>query len=259
MAQLIRKALRAVFNYDPSFCDMYEDAHARAVAAEYLHHIKQHLQECLGDQRLTILDAGCQAGRLLIPLAQEGHRVIGLDTSRFVLQRARRHARQQGLSIQLHQGSMAALRRWIPPASLDAVLCIEVLYLCPDYQELLRLLIESVKPGGLLCISHRPTLYYVACAVVRGHGEQAAELLTRTEGRSPDGHYHNWHTQEQLLALYRSLPLKMLGCYPIDLTPLQVDRSHVTDPTVRRFLESSWKTDSTLRVPTYFLVVAQKL
>ncbi len=258
MAQLIRKALRAVLNYDPSFCDMYEDAHARAVAAEYLRYITHHFQGCFGNQRLTILDAGCQAGRLLIPLAQEGHRLIGVDTSRFALHRARRHAKEHHLSVQFHRGNINALRRWIPPANLDAVLCVEVLYLCPNYQELLRLLVESVKPGGLLCVSHRPTLYYVTRALVRGHGEQAAELLTRPEGQSPEGHYHNWHTQEQLVVLYRSLSLNVLGCYPIDLTPLQVDRSQVTDPIVQRFLEPSWETDSTLRVSTYCLVVAQK-
>ena len=167
MARLLRKTLRALFNYDPAFCDMYADAHAKAAAAEYLGHIQRHLRDQFGEQRLTILDAGCQTGRFLIPLAKQGHRLIGIDASRFSLRRARQHAARASVSVEIHKGDLANLRRWIAPRSLDVVLCLEVLYLCQNYRELLRLLAESVKPGGLLCVSHRPTHYYVAAALTR--------------------------------------------------------------------------------------------
>ena len=73
MVRLLRKALRGVLHYDPSYCDMYEDPHARASAVEYLGHIRRHLRERFGTARLQLLDAGCQAGRLLVPLAEDGH------------------------------------------------------------------------------------------------------------------------------------------------------------------------------------------
>lgn len=258
MAKLLRKLNRAVFNYDPSFCDMHDDGHARAAAEEYLAHIRRHLRERFSDQTLSILDAGCQAGRLLVPLAQDGHRLIGVDTSGFALRRARRHAQERRLSVLLHKGSIAKLRSWVRPSSLDAVVCTEVLYLYRDYRTLLALLADSVKSGGLLLISHRPTVFYVASALRQGRADQAASVIRRTEGPSPDGKYHNWQTQEQLAELYRSLNLTLLGCYPVDHARVPLDLSTVTEAEVKRLLEPAYESDSTFRIPAYLLVVAQK-
>lgn len=236
MAQVVRKILRAVFRYDPSFCDMYEDAHARAAAEEYLAPIRRHLREQFGDRKLTILDAGCQAGRLLIPLAEEGHSLIGVDTSGFALRRARRHAQEQGLSIRFHQGSIAGIRQWVPPASLDAAICAEVLYLCEDYRELFGLLVESVKPGGLVCVSHRPPAFYIAVALRAGQRELAGEIARRREGPTADSRYHNWQTESELRDWYRDEGLHVVGCYPVDYTTMGPDG----------------------RVPQYLLMVAQR-
>lgn len=258
MARLLRKLARAVLNYDPSFCDMHEDEHARSAAAEYLEHIRRHLRERFGNQRLTILDAGCQAGRLLIPLAQDGHKLIGIDTSGFALRRARRHAKEGKLPVQLHRGDIAKLRRWVAPTSLDAVICSEVLYLCEDYHNLLQLLAESVKSGGLLFVSHRPTLYYVAAALRQGKTELAASVIKRTDGPSPDGAYHNWQTPEQLAELYRSLNLHWQGCYPVDHAQVRLEGSCMSDGDIKRLLEPARDTDSTFRIPAYLFVVAKK-
>jgi 2-polyprenyl-3-methyl-5-hydroxy-6-metoxy-1,4-benzoquinol methylase len=258
MARLLRKLRRALFDADSSFCDMYEDAHARAAAEEYLVHIRRHLHERFGKQRLTIVDAGCQAGRLLIPLAQDGHRLIGIDASGFALRRARRHAQALGLSVELRRGDIGRLRRWVAPSGLDAVVCTEVLYLCEEYRTLLRLLADSVKPGGLLFVSHRPSLYYMACALRQGEFEQASSLMRRTEGPSPHSGYHNWQTQEQLGELYREANARVLDCYPVDYEEVQLNLAQPLDPEVKRLLDSADHTDSTFRIPSYFFVVAQK-
>jgi SAM-dependent methyltransferase len=42
-----------------------------------------------GQGRGTILELGCGTGRLLLPLARQGHRVIGLDNAPAMLERAR--------------------------------------------------------------------------------------------------------------------------------------------------------------------------
>jgi len=258
MTNVIRKLWRALFNYDPSFCDMYEDAAARVAGEEYLGHIRYHLQQRFGQQRLSILDAGCSAGRLLIPLAKDGHRVTGLDASIFALRRARRHAKAHSLSIPLHRGDLTHLRQWIQPSSVDVVICTEVLYLCRNYRQLLQQLADSIKPEGLLFISHRPALYYIAGVLRHAQADQAAWLIARTEGRSPDGAYHNWQTQEQLVELYRSLDLRQLGCYPIRVEPSQLNLSRVAHAEVKRLLGSVHDADSLYRIPTYFLVVAQR-
>jgi len=255
MAQLVRKVLRAVLNYDPSFCDMHDDAHARAVAQEYLAPIRQQIWARFGAQRLTILDAGCQAGRLLIPLAEEGHHLIGVDLSPLGLKRAQRHAKERGLAVELHRGDLSLLRRWIDPASLDVVVSTEVLYLCRDYEALLRLLAESLKPDGLLCVSHRPADFYVGKAVRHGRLELARELLHRGDGASGDGDYHNWQTPQQLTEMYGRLGARILEVCPVDHERLPC--APPSDPTLSARLAPYLDGDGYC-VPSYLLVIAEK-
>lgn len=258
MAQFLRKLKRALFNYDPSFCDMYEDARAKAAATEYLGHIQHHIREQFGEQPLTILDAGCQAGRFLIPLAQQGHRLIGVDTSGFALRRTRQHAKRLALSVDMHEGNIAHVRRWVEPHSVDVVLCLEVLYLCENYRELLRLLAESLRPGGLLCVSHRPPLYYVASALRRHKPKEALAMLQRSEGLSPDGAYHNWQDQTQLMEWYRREELKWLACYPVDHVELTIEPESIKEPLVLRAISGASPRQDTIRVPSYLLAIAQQ-
>lgn len=258
MQKLLRKLKRAVFDDDPSFCDMYEDAHSRQAAQEYLSHIRPALKETFGDKKLAILDAGCQAGRLLIPLAQDGHKLIGVDTSAFALRRAERHAQDFKVPVELHKGNISQLRRWVSPVSLDAVICTEVLYLCQGYRALLKLLADSVKPGGLLCISHRPTVFYAGAALKRGDEAMASSVLGRTEGPSPDGAYHNWQTKEHLEALYQEAGAAVLRCEPVDHTPMMFDFSKA-EPGLKHLFGPCHQADSTYRVPQYVLVIAQRL
>ena len=257
MAQLLRKLRRTVLNEDPSFCDMFTDERARRAGEEYLRHIRQAMQEQFGLRRLTILDAGCQAGRLLIPLAQDGHQLIGVDRSGFALRRARHHAATHGVRARVYRGDIGELRRWIAPASVDVVCCLEVLYLCPDYERLLGLLADTVKPGGLLCVSHRPTVYYVVSALRHHQPDQAAEALRRSDGSSSAGGYHNWHTPEQLTRLYDGLGLRVLRCQPVDDETNTCETS-LASQEVLRALAPFHVRDSTFRFPSYWLVIAQR-
>lgn len=238
---------------------MYEDAHSRQAAEEYLSHIRSALRETFGQKSLSILDAGCQAGRLLIPLAQDGHKLVGVDTSGFALRRAQRHAQQFNVSVELHKGNIAHLRRWVSPVSLDVVICTEVLYLCQDYRALLKLLADSVKPGGLLCISHRPMAFYAGTALKRGDAPMAFSVLQRAEGPSPDGTYHNWQTNEHLEVLYQEAGAAVLRCEPVDHASMTFDLAKTQDPALQQLFGPLHQRDSTYRVPQYVLVIAQRL
>lgn len=255
--RLLRKTLRSVFNHDPSFCDMHEDAHARSAAKEYLSHIRSHLAERFGPRPLSILDAGCQAGRLLIPLAEDGHAVIGVDTSGFALRRAAVHARARRLAVTLHRGGIAEIRRWVPRASLDVVICTEVLYLCRDYRALFTLMKESIRPGGLLCVSHRPKEYYLVKAMVVGRSDACRELASRSEGGTLEGDYYNWQTPEQLRTWYQDEGLSVLGCYPVDVNEHPLQAKTPVDPAIQPLLGATVMTQTGFRMPSYYLVIAQ--
>ena len=259
MRQWLRKIRRAILNQDPSFCDMHEDVAARGAADEYLGHIRKCLRERFdGRKHLRILDAGCQAGRLLIPLAEDGHQLIGVDASGFSLRRAAQHVKERGLSVCLHRGNIAQLRQWVSPASLDVVICTEVLYLCRDYESILSLLAQSLKPGGMLCISHRPTAYYATVALEHGADAQAADIARRSDGPSTDGDYHNWQTEPQLRALYERAGCSVLACAPINRQERTINFSDVMDDIVRRLLRP-FHENKTVRVPSYLLIIAQRV
>ncbi len=253
-----RKFLRAVLNYDPSFCDMYEDEHARRVAEEYLRHITGALAVACGPPPLTIVDAGCQAGRLLIPLAQQGHRLTGIDTSGFALRRTRAHAKRLGLTVALHEGSIAHLGRWVRPQSLDAIVCTEVLYLCRDYREILNEFVKALKPGSLLCVSHRSAAFYLAKAAATGDWKLLESLAARSEGPSPDGDYHNWQTPEQLRRLYQELGCRLEGCEPIEAAPAALTLPAGASPAVRQALDPARDARGAFAIPTYYLVIARR-
>ena len=64
-----------------------------------------NLARVVGD---PILELGCGTGRLVVPLAEAGHHVTGLDLSRPMLARAAAASKAAGVASQviLHQGSM---------------------------------------------------------------------------------------------------------------------------------------------------------
>ncbi|MBI2884897.1 MAG: methyltransferase domain-containing protein [Candidatus Omnitrophica bacterium] len=259
MSQLLRKLRRALLNEDPSFCDMHEDARAQTAAQEYLAVIRPQLQQAFGGRPLTILDAGCQAGRLLVPLAQDGHRLIGIDASIFALRRARQHANERRVRARLHRGDIGRTRRWIKPGSLDVVLCTEVLYLCPNHLDILKTLAGLLKPGGLLIASHRPPLYYIGFGLHHGDPTGAATVLGRSEGNSPEGGYHNWQTEAELRALYTTLGLRVLDCRAIDHVVRTIPPARLVEfPSLQQALAGVPHTDGLWTLPSYLLMIAQR-
>lgn len=53
-----------------------------------------------------ILELGCGSGRVGVPLAADGHRVVGLERSPAMLERARARALRAGVEIELHEGDL---------------------------------------------------------------------------------------------------------------------------------------------------------
>jgi SAM-dependent methyltransferase len=57
-----------------------------------------------------ILELGCGTGRVSIPLALDGHEVVGIDRSQFMLQIAERKNVSAGTAVDLRLGDMTALK-----------------------------------------------------------------------------------------------------------------------------------------------------
>src|SRR5438552_11266328 len=55
-----------------------------------------------------ILELGCGTGRITVPIAQEGHHIVGLDRSAAMLERAERRARRADVEVRWVEGDMRA-------------------------------------------------------------------------------------------------------------------------------------------------------
>lgn len=259
MQRAVRKVLRAVADYDPDYYDMYADAKEALCAQLYVERIRQHADQAGIHPPATVLEAGCQAGRLVVPFAKLGFQVTGIDTSGFALRRAREHVKAAGLDAALVQGDLVKVLQREPKRQYDIVICAEVLYLSPDYRQMLQTLAASVRPGGLLCVSHRPKLYYLVEALRQYDLSTATEILHRSEGPFRDSAYYNWQTEEELRALYGSLGVQEIALYPIDRAAwlCGMDLSRLSDEQRRDWLalEGQWS-DEAAMCARYVLVIA---
>jgi arsenite methyltransferase len=107
------------------------------------------------DEGATVLDLGCGAGTDLLIAAQmvgHGGRVIGIDMTPRMLERARRSAEQMGLdNVELHEGLIESLP--LEEESVDVVISNGVIDLVPDKDAVFAEIDRVLKPGGRLQIA----------------------------------------------------------------------------------------------------------
>ena len=261
MQKVVRKILRAVADYDPKYYDMYADVNEAFFAQLYVERIMQHTRAAGITPGATLLEAGCQAGRLVIPFAKLGFQVTGIDTSGFALRRARKHARTAGVDAAFVQGDLMEVLARNPSSRYDIVVCAEVVYLSPRYRDMVSTLAGAVRPGGLLCVSHRPKFYYLLEALRQYDLSTAAEVERRSEGAFRSSEYYNWQSEPELRALYESLGLRCVAIHPIDrfawlsgISPAQLSHEQ-RDRWLQLELQTAGDTTSAAR---YLLVVAEK-
>ena len=99
-----------------------------------------------------VLDVGCGGGLLSEALAREGAQVTGIDLGAAVLEVARMHLHESGLSVDYRETSAEALAAEAP-GRFDVVTCMEVLEHVPDPRSMLSACAALLKPGGRLFAS----------------------------------------------------------------------------------------------------------
>jgi len=99
-----------------------------------------------------VLELGCGTGRVAIPLAQDGHDVVGLDRSPAMLARAERHAKREGVALRLVEGDMRSFS-FSEAFPLIAIPFNTFLMLAPsDRWACLARVREHLAPTGLLAV-----------------------------------------------------------------------------------------------------------
>ncbi len=107
------------------------------------------------EQGMTVLDLGCGAGTDLLIAAQmagERGRVVGVDMTTTMLDRARASARAMGITnVELHESLIESLP--LADASVDIVISNGVIDLVPDKQVVFDEIDRVLRPGGRLQVA----------------------------------------------------------------------------------------------------------
>jgi 2-polyprenyl-6-hydroxyphenyl methylase/3-demethylubiquinone-9 3-methyltransferase len=124
-----------------------------------------------------VLDVGCGAGLLSEALAREGAAVTALDLAPELIDVAKLHLLESGLTVDYRLQPVEALAAEMP-ASFDAITCMEMLEHVPDPGAIVSACATLLKPGGRLFLStlnRTPAAFAVAIV----GAEYVARLLPK--------------------------------------------------------------------------------
>ncbi len=109
----------------------------------------------LGRDSVDVIELGAGSGRISVPLACSGHRVVAIDASASQLARLHARASRTGVddgSIETMRGDMLQLDTLVPAASVDLVLIPfrGALHVTPDRDRLFAGIRHALRPHGAL-------------------------------------------------------------------------------------------------------------
>lgn len=175
-----------------------------------------------------VLDVGCGGGLLAEALAEAGATVSAIDLAPSMIEVARLHALERGVSIDYRAVSAESL---VDAAALpfDAVTCMEMLEHVPDPRAMLDTFARLVRPGGDLYIStiNRNAKSF-ALAIV------AAEYVLRLLPRGTH-EYERFIRPSELAGMARDAGFELREVAGIDYDPFS-ERSALTDDTSVNYL-----------------------
>jgi 2-polyprenyl-6-hydroxyphenyl methylase/3-demethylubiquinone-9 3-methyltransferase len=99
-----------------------------------------------------VLDVGCGGGLLTEALARAGAQVTGIDLAPGMIEVARLHAAESGLTIDYQLAAAEELAQK-SPGHFEVVTCMEMLEHVPDPAAMTATLARLLAPGGALYVS----------------------------------------------------------------------------------------------------------
>lgn len=127
--------------------------------------------------RSPVLDAGCGAGRLLVPLREEGFDVDGCDASADMVERCRRRAPEAALWV-------SPLHELCPPRRYGSIVCSGVLGLGSTREQdvqALEQLHDALLPGGTLVLDNEEAPFRWRVRGWRGPSTGEISLCSRVD------------------------------------------------------------------------------
>lgn len=135
---------------------------------------QQRVLELLEPGGGKVLDVGCGAGRMAVPLIQRGYEFWGVDAAPAMVEQCQQRHRDESRA---HFSVGDARRLAFDDATFDVVLCMGVIDRLPDWDAAIGEMTRVLKPGGSLIVSFpnlaspyawwKNFVFYPAMAVVR--------------------------------------------------------------------------------------------
>ena len=176
-------------------------------------------------QGARVLDVGCGGGLLAESLARAGATVTAIDLSPSMVDTARMHALDSGLTIDYRVDSAESLVN-AHAGKFDVVTCMEMLEHVPEPGATLAVLGRLVRPGGDLVISTiNRNLKSFALAIV------GAEYLARLVPRGTH-EYDRLLKPSEIARFARAAGLDVADIAGLSYDPLREQCSLTRDPSV---------------------------
>lgn len=137
------------FENEQFWIDFYPSMFTEERFAQAVEELPQ-IERLLHTKGKTVLDLCCGPGRCALPLARAGYEVTGVDSTRFLLDKARAAALHENLRIEWIEDDM---RTFVRPEAFDVVLSMFTSFgYCEKKEEDLNVLqnmYACLKPGGV--------------------------------------------------------------------------------------------------------------
>jgi len=181
--------------YGAQYAGVYDLIFQRDAAAEAT---ADMLFRLAGGGHPTVVELGVGTGRIALPLARRGARVIGVDTSRELLELAREAAELDRLPVQL---VLADMRSWTAEVRADLTYCVcATISMLATADEQLRTLgraAASTRPGAHVVVETHNPAYVTALHADRASVDLpvpvsglADGMVMHSRAPSPDGLWH---------------------------------------------------------------------
>ncbi len=175
-----------------------------------------------------VLDVGCGGGLLAEALVRKGARVTAIDLAPAMIETARLHAVESGLSIDYRVQDATVLAD-SAAASFDVVCCMEMLEHLADPESFIATLSRLVRPGGDIFVSTlNRNLKSFMLAIV------GAEYLLRLLPRGTH-EYERFIRPAELAAWSRSAGLGLAHTAGLHYEPFS-DRCRLTDDVTVNYI-----------------------